>query len=138
MKKRMIIGLMVGLLVSGFLMTGCTSPSVDDLQGAWQLTSWTDASDFPTSPITLEFDGTQVNGQLPCNSYFGAAEIDGKKISFPPMATTRMACLDLSEADDAAEMRYPQLLEDITSWKIVRGELILSTDGSETLRFSRA
>jgi hypothetical protein len=46
-----------------------------------------------------------------------------------------MACED---AKSAAEAVYLPALEAVDSWAIEDGELVLSTDGEETLRFAAA
>jgi heat shock protein HslJ len=72
---------------------------LDDTQ--WQLATWTDASgrarEIPgTTPVTLNFstDGGQrrANGFSGCNRFAGTYELADGKLSFGPLAGTRMAC----------------------------------------------
>jgi heat shock protein HslJ len=79
---------------------------LDDTQ--WQLTSWADADGktrpVPSSPagsaggapITLNFStqGGQrkTNGFSGCNRFAGTYDLSNGKLSFGPLASTRMAC----------------------------------------------
>lgn len=78
---------------------------LDDTQ--WQLDTWTDATgrarDIPGAsaggmgtPVTLNFstDGGQrrANGFSGCNRFTGTYDLTDGKLSFGPLAGTRMAC----------------------------------------------
>jgi heat shock protein HslJ len=59
-------------------------------------------------------------------------ELDGDAITIGPLASTRMVC---EEPKMAAENAFLPTLEAADSWAIEDDELVLSTDGEETLRF---
>jgi heat shock protein HslJ len=105
-------------LVLGGALAGCTLPThpdsaapptdpynpaatqlLDDTQ--WQLSTWTEATgrarQIPdTTPITLNLstDGGQrrANGFSGCNRFTGTYDLTDGKLSFGPLASTRMAC----------------------------------------------
>ncbi len=54
-------------------------------------------------------------GDTGCNRYAGAVEIDGKSISFGPLAGTRRAC---APALMDQETRFYQALERVARWKV--------------------
>ena len=76
---------------------------LDDTQ--WQLTSWINADGkarpVPTAgtdgePITLNLSTAngqrRANGFAGCNRFMGTYDLNGGKLSFGPLAGTRMAC----------------------------------------------
>ena len=76
---------------------------LDDTQ--WQLTSWINADGkarpVPTAgtdgePITLNLSTAngqrKANGFAGCNRFMGTYDLNGGKLSFGPLAGTRMAC----------------------------------------------
>ena len=99
------------------------------LQGAWELNyisgpriafSGLYPNDVPT--ITFDLKQSRVSGKNSCNSYSGALNADGNKISFKgPMALTKMFC------PGEGENVYMNTLEKIDSYSI-------SEDG-KTLNF---
>ncbi len=45
--------------------------------------------------VTLAFDPTgRVSGRGGCNNFAGGATLEGDRLSFTPLASTRMACID--------------------------------------------
>jgi heat shock protein HslJ len=86
---------------------------LDDTQ--WDLASWTDSKGQPRTlpqasdtPITLNFSTEsgqrRVNGFSGCNRYMGSYELKNGKLTFGPLAGTRMAC-----AAPAAALEQPYL-----------------------------
>jgi len=76
---------------------------LDDTQ--WELTAWTDANGQSRAlpahgeggqPITLDFSTEsgrrRANGFSGCNRYTGPYDLKDGKLSFGPLAGTRMAC----------------------------------------------
>jgi heat shock protein HslJ len=96
---------------------------LDDTQ--WTLTSWTDASGQPRAvphadengakPLTLDFSTAngrrQASGFSGCNRFSGAYDLKDGKLSFGPLAGTRMACV--SGAGAALERPYLDALAHI-------------------------
>jgi len=87
--------------------------------------------------ITATFDSTenQLSGSAGCNSYFGAYEVNGSKLSIPgPIAATEMACLEPEGAMDQ-EQEYLKTLQAAESFQISDGELRISC-GDQVLIFT--
>lgn len=68
----------------------------DSIERSWQLTSGrVDGAEIPivaTHPITISFDGGEVDGTAACNGYGGQYALSGSSISFESLAFTEMAC----------------------------------------------
>lgn len=64
--------------------------------GAWQLVGGTGPEGpiepLETHPVTLTIEEGQVGGTAACNSYGGAARIDGDRLEVTELAATEMAC----------------------------------------------
>jgi heat shock protein HslJ len=99
----------------------------------WTLVSGVEAPEG--SPPTLTLAEGRASGFGGCNRFMGGYELDGDSISFQQLASTQMAC---EEPQSAAEAAYLPALEGADGWAIEGGELVLSTGGEETLRFSAA
>ena len=80
------------------------------------------------STVTMELkdDGT-VTGNATCNTYNGDVTVDGDKITFGPLMTTRMACA--SDELNAQEQAYLQALGNTTTWELANGVLTFRDDG---------
>jgi heat shock protein HslJ len=126
----------VVLALAALLTPGCEGYDDDDAAGPslegteWTLAGGVDAPDDAVPTLTLA-DGS-ANGFAGCNTFMGGYELDGDAITIGPLASTRMAC---EEPKMAAENAFLPTLEAADSWAIEDDELVLSTDGEETLRF---
>jgi heat shock protein HslJ len=87
---------------------------------------------------TLEIrDDGMVFGTGGCNRYAGSARIDGERIRFAPMGSTRMAC---SPAVMNQETKFHKALEHATAWRIdaARRKLtLLDGRGFDLIRFTK-
>lgn len=97
----------------------------------WTLVSGVDAPDDAVPTLTLE-EGN-ASGFGGCNTFRGGYELDGDSISIGPLAGTLMAC---EVQKMAVEGAYMPALEVADAWAIDGDELVLSSGGEETLRFS--
>jgi putative lipoprotein len=92
-------------------------------------TSWlvTSINRVPTTDPkpTIEFaaDGN-VSGTTGCNQYNGTYTVDGKKITFSPLASTLVACTD--PATSAQESIFIETVQGATNWAIDDGNLSLT------------
>jgi heat shock protein HslJ len=85
-------------------------------------------------PLSILRDGA-VRGESGCNRLTGRAAIDGAKIKFGPLATTRRAC---PPAVMEQEKRFLAALRQVAGWQIENEMLVLADDkGGALLRFSR-
>ena len=94
-----------------------------------------DGVDVPedADPPTLLLEDGNASGFGGCNTFTGGYELDGDSISIGPLAGTLMAC-ELQKM--AVEGVYLPALEAADAWSIDGDELVLSSGGEETLRFS--
>ena len=86
--------------------------------------------------IEIGRDG-RVSGRGGCNRISGRADISGSRISFGPVASTKMAC---APAIMDQEAKFLAALDDVRKWRIDerRGKLyLLDARGSEVLLLAR-
>ncbi|WP_321791936.1 META domain-containing protein [Caballeronia sp. J97] len=122
---------------------------LDDTQ--WVLTGWTDASGQPRAvphagennaqPLTLDFSTAngrrQASGFSGCNRFAGAYELKNGKLTFGPLAGTRMACV--SGAGAALERPYLDALAHIAKSGVQMNlpqSLQLTLDDGQVLTFA--
>jgi len=135
------------LLALGAVLSGCASggasPTPQDLEGSWVLTSAADADgsiELGEAEVTLDLasgpggNALAVSGSAACNSYNGAMTVDGDSVTLGPLSTTLMAC---EEELMEVESSYLAALEGVTAAEVDDDTLTLSGDDSE-LVYSRA
>ena len=86
---------------------------------------------------SLKFDtGGKVSGATGCNHFTGGALIDGRNLSFKPLATTRMAC---SPPLQNQEQAFLQAIGSVKSYVLdPAGKLVLlGEDGKEVMRLKK-
>ncbi|WP_250507301.1 MULTISPECIES: META domain-containing protein [unclassified Caballeronia] len=122
---------------------------LDDTQ--WALTSWTDASgqsravphagENNAQPLTLDFSTAngrrQASGFSGCNRFTGAYELKNGKLTFGPLAGTRMACV--SGAGAALERPYLDALAHVAKSGVQMNPpqaLQLTLDDGQVLTFA--
>ncbi|MBC8642623.1 META domain-containing protein [Caballeronia sp. EK] len=122
---------------------------LDDTQ--WELTSWTDASGQPRAvphagendarALTLDFSTANghrlASGFSGCNRYSGTYDLKDGKLTFGPLAGTRMACV--SGAGAALERPYLDALAHIAKSGVQMNPppaLKLTLDDGQVLTFS--
>ncbi|HUF36806.1 MAG TPA: META domain-containing protein [Gemmatimonadales bacterium] len=137
----MPLTVMLGLVMAGWL-AGCTqrSPAPDgtNLPGtAWRLEDLGGAGVVDRVEATLEFpEPGKVAGKGSCNRFFGSVEISGASISFGPMGSTRMACV---EAVMNQEAKYLEALQAAERYEIEGTVLLIHARSLDRpLRFVRS
>lgn len=116
----------------------CPSAEALPLRGtSWRLQSLEredGPAPAPTSgrPVELLFDpdSDRVSGSGGCNRLMGGFELNGAKLRFSPLASTKMAC---PPALMDFEMRMFQALEQVRGWQIEAETLALLDAGGRTL-----
>ena len=73
----------------------------------------------------------QVQGFGGCNGFFGGYELEGDRLSFEPLGSTRMACPDT----DDTEMAFFRALESAASFTIIGTTLELKGPDGPVARF---
>lgn len=79
--------------------------------------------------LVLHAQGQRLAGSGGCNRLMGSYVLEGGKLSFPPVATTRMAC---PEGGDA-ESRFLKALEQVAAYRLSGQQLVLLDAGGGTL-----
>ncbi|QIG48892.1 META domain-containing protein [Nordella sp. HKS 07] len=86
--------------------------------------------------LDIAADG-RVSGSGGCNRISGKADISGERITFSPLASTRMAC---APAVMDQESKFLGALNDVRKWRVdnPRGKLfLLDAQGNEVLLLAR-
>ncbi len=132
MKNRLPI--LVALVVLSLFVSACSAGA--KLNGnAWELTAINGSAPISGTNVSLSFDEDGVAGSAGCNRYFGSYEVDGKKLSFGPLGSTRMACSE-PEGVMEQEMRFLTLLGAAEGYKVKNGVLTITTAAGDTLTFA--
>ncbi len=105
------------------------APQDLSLEGkTWISTAFNDGHNLvsllPDTQISAEFKDGNISGLGGCNNYHGAFKQDGEKLSFGPLAATKMACLEpigLLEQESA----YLGALARVASYNINGNRLTL-------------
>ena len=85
---------------------------------------------------TLLLDGGRASGSSGCNRFAGGYTLEGDRLTFRPLASTRMAC---EPEVMQAESDYFAALTQTAQLSLASGELVLADDaGGELLRFAPA
>jgi heat shock protein HslJ len=90
------------------------------------------ATSTPQAPISLQLlnDQPRLVGHGGCNRLMGGFQLQGSRLSFSPLASTRMAC---APEVMALEQRFSQSLEQVRRWSVLGGTLRLDDGRSRTL-----
>lgn len=106
-------------------------------QGRWLVEDIRNRGVIDNLQTTLEIDAKgQVSGRGGCNGYGGSATIRRDRITFSPMASTRMACVP---AVMDQENRFHKALARVVRWRIApTGQLLLlDRSGRAVLRLAK-
>jgi heat shock protein HslJ len=104
--------------------------------GSWRVRSIANAIAFDSSRTQFEFlDDGRVSSSVGCNRILGKPEIDGARIAFGPMATTRRACFG-PLAD--LETSYLAALDSVRFWRVKGATLkLLDASGAPVVTLAR-
>ena len=97
---KYIYGLAAILLVAGCTDSG--QPGHTPLPGTtWNLVELNNSKiEHPGPQVPhLRFETDKVTGNDGCNNFFGAYTLDGNKLKFGMLASTRMACAQINDLD---------------------------------------
>ena len=88
------------VLLVMFLLTACRGGSSASVTGTWKLVSY-GLADKQTPAAegvdtSIEFKDGQLNGNVGCNSFGGDYKVNGDQLTFGPIMSTMMACLNQS------------------------------------------
>lgn len=112
--------------------------SAESLGGTWELDYIAGSEEsfdalFPNGKPTLIFEegSEKVHGRGGCNAFNGSVTIEGKEISFGPVASTKMAC------PGNGESLFFQTLSKVNVYSINESELTLIIGDIATMRFQK-
>jgi heat shock protein HslJ len=105
---------------------------------AWVLEDLAGAGVVERGRATLEFDDAgRASGRGSCNRFSGPFTLSDDRISFGPLMSTKMACVE--DALTAQEMKYLEALGAAERYAVEDSTLLIYRAGDGVpLRFSRA
>ncbi len=111
------------IVLLSLLSLGCAKQiNTTIADSKWTLAEWPDREMPSSAKATLLFaKDKQVSGKAFCNNYGGSANVNGNKIHFSQMFSTKMFCQDLAEAEDL----YLADLSKVNTFKIEGDKLML-------------
>jgi heat shock protein HslJ len=120
-------------LLSALSLAACVTPALsgDEISGVdWHLVG---LEGLPvTFSAVMTFDGDQVGGKAPCNSWGGKNQTVLPAIRLGPIRVTRMACPDL-----AAEAAFFEALQAMQRAELDQGHLYLTGPEGRLMEFAR-
>ncbi len=124
--------LLCTLIVGCWLNTGGCALAADLLNTTWLVKDVGGHGAAGDLRPTIEFAADrQAGGRAGCNDWSSSSHIDGAKLSFGPVATTRMACLPLINKQ---ESRFIAALVAARAFRIdTSGLLILFDEHNKVL-----
>ena len=140
--RSRVVGAAAVVIIAIILTTAaCGSPTTDKSTrpttnpvGSWELTWWDDPTSLADFQITLKVSSDAVTGFSSCRGYTGLLTMDGKAFHVGGVGTILTIC---DSVTDPIERTYFSLLQSVDFWNIDGTDLVLSTDGSPTLRYRR-
>ncbi len=130
MKRMVSLALMLAFSI---FMVGCAAmnSSADEplVNTYWKLTQLGEApvaavDNQREAHLVLHEEEQRVAGSTGCNRLMGGYRLEGQALSFGQMATTRMACMEGMDTEQA----FLATLEQVAGWK-VDGQTLTLTDG---------
>jgi heat shock protein HslJ len=126
---------LAGILVIVLAAAAAAFAQRAELSGArWQLTH-INGQAVSRNKAFLEFDtgNDRFSGNAGCNSMFGSVAVNGRRIDFGPVGTTRMACSDREAT--RTESRFITALGRVNRFRRTGANLELLEQGAVLLRF---
>ena len=119
------------------LLSACGGGSFSDPLNntSWKLTSINEAPPLANTFITVEFTEGKIGGSSGCNSYGGAYNASGKKITTDSIAMTLMACMDAGVMEQ--ESAFLGILQNAQTFELTEGQLLIFSSDGKSLRFSQ-
>lgn len=98
----------------------------DEISGTFKVIILVENNSLTINPeINFDTSTNHVSGFSGCNRYSGSYTIDGNKISFGPLASTKMMC---REEANTVEQQMFETLSQVNSYLLINNELTLLKD----------
>lgn len=134
-QKILVWGILLGIIAASCaVLNPAGTNELDDTN--WQLLYIRKSAPIAGRPITIAFKDGQVNGSSGCNSYFGEYTVNGNEISFGPLASTEMACMD-PEGIMQQEQEYLHFLSEVVTFEMKGDQLVLKKAVQDQLTFQK-
>lgn len=123
---------LIAIALAGVVLTACAK-SLKDTHNATPLSSLAGSEWGPEGAtdderfVAFKAEG-EVIGHGGCNRFFGSYVQDGQALSFGPLASTRMACPDMS-----SEYNFLETLKNTRTVEATHLKLVLKDEAGETL-----
>ena len=143
MRRPLMFAFALGLIASAACAPVAQQPAVSaiplarSLQGTqWLLEDLSGRGVLDRLQSTLTFpEAGRVSGMAGCNNFMGSMSLEGNRVAFGQLATTRKAC---SAAADDQEARYLQALSRAERIRIEGPFLYIDTAGADKpLKFTQ-
>ena len=127
------------LRIDGAELSECTviRPQIDITLGVWNISAIDDTpAMFPSRTELVFYPDGRMTASVGCNRLIGGYRRHGGLLSFGRLASTRMAC---PEGLDAQEARFTQILPKVDGYALDAdaGRLLLTSGGKTVLRARR-
>lgn len=125
----------VAVLASCGTMSSSASSKVGKAQPSILNTKWTLADQVKGKIPTLNIEGSKVNGNAGCNSYFGTVSTDTASGSFTAsqLGSTKMACDNMS-----VEKNFMEMVQKANKYVVSGSTLELYQDNLLLLKFNKS
>jgi len=124
------------LLTALLLAAGSASAAGASFAGQWRVASIRGAEGVDTAKTEMRMSGDgKFSSTVGCNRIAGEPRVEGDRVSFGALATTRMAC---QPALGATEMKYLAMLNAARAFRLEDSKLVfLGENGDELVVFAR-
>ncbi|KUJ53424.1 META domain-containing protein [Chryseobacterium sp. JAH] len=125
----------VAFLASCGTMANSSASKVGKSQPSISATKWVLADNVKGKTPTLNIEGSKVNGNAGCNSYFGTLSTDTASGSFSAsqLGSTRMACDNMS-----VEQNFMSMMGKVNKYVVSGNTLELYQDNLLLLKFNKS
>jgi heat shock protein HslJ len=125
--------IMFVLLIFALTLGACSGSAAQPSLNAtsWTLTKLQGKPILPNSAPTLAFADGQASGNGSCNSFGSSYKVRNDTLTFGPMMSTLMACMDTGVMEQ--ESAYLAALASVAKYSLENDRLILYDSGGQAV-----